>query len=154
MCRSLDLQILPVLMKDLKDILDIEQHVFPDPWSKGMFFQELIHPDSSSLKAVVNQVLVGYAFLRRFIDEWALLNLAVVERWRRRGVATCLLNHILHVAQKEGFTRITLEVNEKNPAAIALYQKFGFQTIGRRPRYYQYNQADALVMELVLAQTG
>jgi ribosomal-protein-alanine N-acetyltransferase len=142
--------IAPVLIKDLEEISDIEGRVFPDPWSKNMFLQELMHPEASSFKAVVDQKLAGYAFLHRILDEWTLLNLAVGERWRRQGIATALLNHILYMAEKKQLSRITLEVNEKNPAAIALYKKFGFQEIGRRAHYYHYNQADALVMELLL----
>ena len=54
--------IAPVLIKDLEEISDIEGRVFPDPWSKNMFLQELMHPEASSFKAVVDQKLAGYAF--------------------------------------------------------------------------------------------
>ena len=117
-----------------------------------MFLEELLHPDANSFKAAVNRELAGYVFLHRILDEWALLNLAVGEPWRRQGIATALLNHMMRLARIKHFYRITLEVSEKNPPAMALYKKFGFHQIGRRPCYYQYNQADALVMELLLSE--
>jgi ribosomal-protein-alanine N-acetyltransferase len=144
--------IAPVLFKDLDHIMEIERRVFPDPWSRNMFLEELLHPDANSFKAIVNQELAGYIFLHRIFDEWALLNLAVGGRWRRQGIATALLNHVVRLARIKHLYRITLEVSEKNQPAIDLYKKFGFQQIGRRPRYYQYNQADALVMELLLGE--
>jgi ribosomal-protein-alanine N-acetyltransferase len=147
---SLPIVIAPILIRDLNEIVAIESRVFPDPWNRNMFLEELLHPHADSFKATVNQNLAGYIFLHRILDEWALLNLAVAEGWRRQGVATALLNHVMRLAKIRRCYRITLEVSEKNPPAIALYKKFGFRQVGRRRGYYQYNQADALVVELLL----
>lgn len=40
---------------------------------------------------------------------------------------------------------ITLEVNEKNLPAIHLYEKYGFEKVGIRKKYYD-NKYDAYIM--------
>jgi ribosomal-protein-alanine N-acetyltransferase len=42
--------------------------------------------------------------------------------------------------------QLTLEVRRSNHAARALYEKFGFKAAGMRPRYYQDNGEDAVIM--------
>jgi ribosomal-protein-alanine N-acetyltransferase len=42
--------------------------------------------------------------------------------------------------------QITLEVRPTNAPAIALYERFGFLAAGTRPRYYQDNGEDAVIM--------
>ena len=41
---------------------------------------------------------------------------------------------------------ITLEVRVSNIAAIGLYEKYGFRSLGTRKGYYQDNNEDALIM--------
>lgn len=41
---------------------------------------------------------------------------------------------------------ITLEVRVSNEAAIGLYEKYGFHSLGTRKGYYQDNNEDALIM--------
>ncbi len=40
----------------------------------------------------------------------------------------------------------TLEVRASNIIAQKLYRRFGFDIVGRRIRYYQNNNEDALIM--------
>ena len=47
---------------------------------------------------------------------------------------------------QEKIKYITLEVRESNVAAISLYDKNGFVSIGERKGYYQDNNEDALIM--------
>ena len=49
-------------------------------------------------------------------------------------------------ARDAGCTRMLLEVRVSNAPAQNLYRKYGFEVIGRRPRYYTDNHEDALVM--------
>ena len=43
---------------------------------------------------------------------------------------------------------MTLEVRVSNDQAIALYEKYGFSEVGRRPRYYSDNHEDAYVLTI------
>jgi ribosomal-protein-alanine N-acetyltransferase len=81
-------------------------------------------------------------------DELHINNLAVLPEWRRRGVASALLRHVLAEGAAGGATRATLEVRASNVPAIALYEGFGFVTRGRRPRYYTNPAEDALILWL------
>jgi [ribosomal protein S18]-alanine N-acetyltransferase len=74
-------------------------------------------------------------------DEIEILNLAVVPRFRRQGVAKALL---LVLPKAEIF----LEVRESNSAARGLYCAVGFREVGLRPGYYQNPVEGAIVMRL------
>ena len=73
-----------------------------------------------------------------------IMNIAVKEDYRRQGIATLLLNHILSLCKQKNLKAINLEVNEENFSAISLYQKFGFKECGRRKQYYD-NKSDAIL---------
>ena len=77
--------------------------------------------------------------------EREILNLAVGPAWRRRGLALRLLTGEL--ARSRGAWH--LEVRESNLAAIALYQRAGFQSFGRRENYYYDPPEAAIVMRMV-----
>lgn len=66
--------------------------------------------------------------------------------YRRQGFAQVLLHRLLVIARQRGLAWATLEVRVSNSAAIALYQRFGFQVAGRRCRYYPDTQEDALIL--------
>jgi ribosomal protein S18 acetylase RimI-like enzyme len=53
-------------------------------------------------------------------------DLAVVPGWRGRGIGRRLLAAVEDLARERGHCKITLEVREDNPAAMALYRRLGF----------------------------
>jgi len=134
---------------DLPQVIAIERRAFPTPWSLAMFVLELSKPSSICLAAVERGrtrtgKLVGYLICSRYSDVWHLMNVAVDPPQRRRGIGAALLEGLLERAgEKESYT---LEVRPSNPTAIALYERFGFQAAGTRPRYYQDTGEDALIM--------
>jgi ribosomal-protein-alanine N-acetyltransferase len=82
------------------------------------------------------------------VDEAHIATLAVHPEYRRQGIGERLLAVALEAAQRKGMQTATLEVRAPNISAQALYQCFGFTVVGCRPRYYQDNQDDALLMSL------
>ena len=82
------------------------------------------------------------------LEEAHITLLAVHPQYHRQGLGQALLCYLLKRASDNGLERATLEVRASNSAAIALYQKFGFKTAGRRRGYYQDNGEDALVLWL------
>jgi ribosomal-protein-alanine N-acetyltransferase len=93
-------------------------------WTEG----EMLVAESQGERA-------AWAIARRVArapDEWELLYLETSQPWRRRGVGEKLLRALLHARPGIWF----LEVRASNAAAIALYQKLGFQESGRRRDYY------------------
>ncbi len=132
---------------DLDAIERIERVSYPTPWSRSMFATELAKPSSLSLGAVdESDVLVGYLVLSRYVDAWHVMNVAVAPEWRRRGVATALLERLLDDTRDDAQRGYTLEVRVSNVGAIALYERFGFRPKGVRRGYYTDNREDALIM--------
>jgi len=139
----------PLGYADLPQLIAIERRAFPTPWSLAMFVLELSKPSSICLAAVEPNStrtgkLVGYLICSRYADVWHLMNIAVDPPLLRRGIGTALLAGLIERAGAgESYT---LEVRPSNPAAIALYERFGFRSAGSRPRYYQDTGEDALIM--------
>jgi ribosomal-protein-alanine acetyltransferase len=80
-------------------------------------------------------------------EEAEILNLAVQVRYRRKGIATELVQHVLEEWQRQDVKRIFLEVRESNLGAINFYHRLGFQKMGWRKKYYTEPEEDALVLE-------
>ena len=80
------------------------------------------------------------------MEEADITNVAVKENARRKGVAGLLLQEAKQIALKEGVMAFTLEVRVSNQAAIRLYEKHGFHSVGRRPGFYEDPKEDALIM--------
>jgi ribosomal-protein-alanine N-acetyltransferase len=90
----------------------------------------------------------GYLIFWVVLDEMHILNLAVHPDHRRRSMARRLLAEGLAQARILGAELAWLEVRPSNFAALGLYKSFGFKEVGRRPRYYDDTQEDALLLTL------
>lgn len=85
-------------------------------------------------------IIVGFMVSRSVAaGEVEILNVAVDPSFRRRGIATALINSITAPG-------VFLEVRESNDIAIAAYGKLGFTEIGRRKDYYDDPVENAIVM--------
>ncbi len=133
---------------DLDAIELIERTAYPTPWSRSMFAGELAKPSSISLGAFdpVDESLVGYLIISRYVDAWHVMNVAVAEPYRRRGIATQMLEELFRTTADDDRRGYTLEVRVSNTSAIALYESLGFSPTGVRRGYYTDNREDALVM--------
>ncbi len=98
--------------------------------------------------------VLGYAGLTVVLDEGYIANVAVWPEYRRRRVASRLLNVFFDFAQAHALRFISLEVRRSNIAAIALYQKFGFIEVGCRRNYYVKPKEDALIMTKYFKEAG
>jgi ribosomal-protein-alanine N-acetyltransferase len=90
--------------------------------------------------------LLGYLVVSRYVDAWHIMNVAVDPRYRRRGIARCLLGELFARTSDTAMRGYTLEVRVSNTGAIRLYEALGFTIRGRRHGYYTDNREDALVM--------
>jgi ribosomal-protein-alanine N-acetyltransferase len=139
------LEIRRLTYADLPQVIAIERRAFPTPWSLAMFVLELSKPSGICLVALNDDRVVGYMVCSRYDIVWHVMNVAVDPVQRRRGIATAMLGHLFAHADKPG-EQYTLEVRTSNDAAIALYERFGFESAGVRPGYYHDNKEDALIM--------
>jgi ribosomal-protein-alanine acetyltransferase len=90
--------------------------------------------------------LAGFLVVRNAADELEILNLAVAEDCRRRGVARMLLAEAMHEGHPLGARSIWLEVRASNEGATRFYEAMGFRVAGRRPKYYRDPDEDALLL--------
>jgi ribosomal-protein-alanine N-acetyltransferase len=129
---------------DLPEVIGIERQCFPTPWSLAMFVLELSKPAGICLALEDEDGLAGYLVCSRFEDVWHLMNVSVDPRRRRMGHAAALIGELLGELGEQA--RLTLEVRPSNASAIALYERYGFLSVGRRKSYYHDNGEDALIM--------
>jgi len=95
---------------------------------------------------VMGETLIGLGCLWAILEEAHITLLAIHPDYRQQGLGQAVLLGLLTTACRRGLERATLEVRVSNGAAIALYEKFGFQTAGRRRRYYTQPEEDALML--------
>jgi [ribosomal protein S18]-alanine N-acetyltransferase len=141
---SIPLEIRRLAYSDLPDVIAVERRAFPSPWSLAMFVLELSKPTSVCVGAISSAELAGYLICSRYHTVWHLMNVAVDLDYRRLGVASQLIEHLLEVAGED--ERYTLEVRVSNTEAIRMYEAFGFRSAGVRRSYYHDNNEDALIM--------
>lgn len=138
---------------DLAAIMRIERAVFPtDAWSEAMMRDELASSHGWYAVLQLGGAVAGYGGLRsiRGATDADVQTLAVDPGARGRGHGRMLLRALLREAADRGVAEVFLEVRADNPVAQSLYRAEGFAPVGRRPRYYQPDDVDALVMRLDL----
>jgi [ribosomal protein S18]-alanine N-acetyltransferase len=139
---------------DFDDVLEIENLVFPYPWTKGNFADSL-HSGYAmfGLRSSLDGELIAYAVVMPVVDELHLLNVAVHAAQQGQGYGRWMLDQLCDYAHDQGHTSLLLEVRVSNSAAIKLYSRYGFAEIGRRKSYYPAangTREDAVVMRLPL----
>lgn len=136
---------------DLDAIMAIEQASFgASAWERGTMQQEIASDWGRYVIAVDEDDdgrTVGYAGLRAVGVEGDVQTIAVAAGARGRGIGRALLAELLAEAARRGVRELFLEVRADNPVARGLYESVGFREIGVRPRYYQPEDVDAVVMK-------
>ncbi len=138
-------------MDDIDATLQIEQSIYPYPWTRGNF-TDALNSGYIGKVAELDNKMVGYAVLMPAEDEAHLLTIGIAAEHQGKGLGSELLRKILDLAQSLKMRRIILEVRPSNMPAIALYRKNGFRKIGLRRGYYPADggREDAIVMERIL----
>jgi ribosomal-protein-alanine acetyltransferase len=138
---------------DLDAIMALERASFPtDAWSEAMMAAEIASPHGRYLVDEEAGRVVGYGGVRAVqgAGDADIQTIAIASDARGRGRGRALLHALLGTAAERGARDVFLEVRADNPTAQALYVSEGFLEIGRRPRYYQPDDVDAVIMKLDL----
>ena len=133
-------------VQDVPAVAKLEAVVFSEPWSENAFSEACNHGDYCYLTALDGERVVGYAGCTIACEDADITNIAVDEEYRRLGIAAQLLRVLKAEAVRRGATTMFLEVRVSNSGAIALYEKEGFATVGRRKGFYRKPDEDAFVM--------
>lgn len=148
----------PLTADDLAEVVEIDRLSFNPPWPASAYRQELeanrlarylvLRRSASSNDSPASGSILGYAGLWVYLGEAHLTTIAVRPEERGKGLGELLLLSCIDLAWRLGAASITLEVRASNGVAQALYQKYGFQEVGRRRAYYAGDREDALLLTL------
>lgn len=140
----------PMTEADLDAVLRIEYAAFSHPWTRGIFLDGLKSYEIWLMFEGSQQV--GHGVVQVIIDEAHLLNITVKPESQGRGLGLRLLEHLMSRAYQLNARECFLELRDSNRAAYRLYERFGFNEIGRRRDYYPVagGREDALVMACTL----
>lgn len=137
----------PMKFVHVDAVAEIENVVYPTPWSKSAFINEVLDNGFAYYFVALNSGnVVGYAGIWLILDEAHVTTLAVCREEQCKGVGTMLLETLIEAAASMGAQRMTLEVRLSNTIAQELYKKYGFISCGTRKNYY--SDEDALIMWL------
>ncbi len=142
----------PLKREDLVVVQQIEQQVYPFPWSNQIFIDTM---EAGGELVVLEraQRMVGYAVQTTAARETQLLNIAISPEEQGRGLGRLLLQWLIEQARKQHSEMLFLEVRLSNRVAQALYESLDFNEIGMRKAYYRVpggKREDALVYALQL----
>lgn len=141
----------PLSGADVPALAAIDAELFgPSAWSAGMIAEELAAP-ARHYVGLDDGGLVGYAGIALGHTS-QVMTIGVLGTHRRRGWGAALLSDLLAAARGVRAREVILEVRAGDPVPQHLYRRFGFRPVGVRPRYYQAEGADALVMSLTLIE--
>ena len=124
-------------------VAELERQNFSDPWPDIAVRGELTNKLALWLVALEDGEVVGYVGSQTVLQEADMMNIAVADSHRRRGIAKMLVEELIR--QLDAY-QLTLEVRASNAPAIALYEALGFQQVGLRKNYYRKPKEDALIL--------
>ncbi|MCP4644985.1 MAG: ribosomal protein S18-alanine N-acetyltransferase [bacterium] len=136
----------PLEEEHLEGLIPIELEAYPEPWTLGMFRDEVRNNRSYFYVVQIDGVTVGYGGFWLVLDEAHITSVTIAEEWRGKGYGRRLTVFLLDAARKAGATLATLEVRMSNQAARDLYLSLGFGPVGVRKGYYPKSNEDAIVM--------
>ena len=114
------------IYKIIKDEFDYD-YKSDNPFTKWIIYE-------------IDNKIVGFINFNYIYDEIELIYIYVDEKYRRKGIASILMNEMIKLNNK----KIILEVRESNLKAISLYEKFNFKKLYIRKKYY--GNEDAIIM--------
>ncbi len=147
-----DFHISDITVRDLPEVIRIEENCFSDPWRRQQFL-DVIWNGFIFWKLTDETMIGGYLVAIPYKDSIHIANIVIVPSLRRQGFARKFLRELHNLATHHKKHYITLEVRCSNKSAIALYESEGYYQFSVKQGYYDGNE-DALlfVQELTHAR--
>jgi ribosomal-protein-alanine N-acetyltransferase len=161
--QAADHRLRPMTVGDLDTVMAIEQQAYAFPWTRGNMTDSLAaghpawlllgEPNQPRRRAERQPVCLGYYVAMQGVDELHLLNITVHPEHQGQGWGRTMLSHLGQLACDLAARQVWLEVRQSNQRARALYERWGFEAVGRRKAYYPAagQREDAVVMRWNLA---
>ena len=125
----------------LDKLYEIEGQCFnQEAFTKRQIAYLLTDYNTIGLVAKVDSEIAGFIISQVEIEDDTLyghiITINVAPNYRRKGIASKMLNETEEILKEKGITECHLEVREDNSAALKLYQNSGYQKISRLEKYY------------------
>ncbi|MEW6054790.1 MAG: ribosomal protein S18-alanine N-acetyltransferase [Nitrospirota bacterium] len=132
--------------EDIPAIWEMEQVSFTSPYTRDFFLDQIYTKHAAGKVAVFEGKVIGYICATFRFHESHILTLAVHPDFRRRNVATALMNEVMAALRAKGCVFLYLKVRVSNTSAQKFYESFGFTAETIRKKYYGNPDEDALLM--------
>lgn len=132
--------------EDADAVAMIEQECFSLPWSKEALLASMAQSYSYFVVAKTEDDIAGYGAIYVVAGEGEIINIAVKGEYRRCGIGEAIVKDLLQEGKKRQAEKVFLEVRESNAAAIALYERCGFEKQGIRKNFYEKPTENAVIM--------
>ena len=140
----------PAVEADLDWLCALEQECFSLPWTRDQLSHQLSGGGKMLPVAELYGERAGYMGLDFVLDEGYVTKDRTAGAFRRRGVASALIDAVIARARELDLSFVTLEARVSNVPARSLYALKGFAEVGIRPGYYEKPAEDAVIMTLFL----
>ncbi len=135
-----------IIESDIAQIAIIESETFSEPWSRSALALLLTEEYPSFCALGENGELIGYLSAQRALDELQIINVAIREPFRGKGLGGLLLEAAEEYCRTREIKSVSLEVRVSNLPALRLYEKHGYRSAGIRRNFYRKPTEDAAVM--------
>lgn len=136
---------------NIKLMRRLNQATFPVSYNEK-FYKDVLEAGELAKLAYYNDVVVGAVCCRiELVDNERrlyIMTLGCLFTYRRLGIGTTMLKHVLDYASKKGIDNIYLHVQINNTGAIEFYKNFGFHIVETKENYYKrIEPSSALVLK-------
>ncbi len=121
---------------DISGIMDIEQSSFPCPWDMETILSCIVFPSFRTWASRLEGRITGYVTAELDSNRLHIVNLAVSDVFRRKGLATDLLRTAEEWGRRLGASISHLEVRVSSLPALTLYEKSGYGRTRFIENYY------------------
>jgi [ribosomal protein S18]-alanine N-acetyltransferase len=136
-----------MIRRDMPEVLAIEQQCFEFPWYEEDFIRCLRQRNCIGMVAEAGERVVGFMVYELHKHRLHILNFAVHEGFRRRGVGSQMARKLVSKLSCDRRSRIMLEIRETNLPAQLFFRAVGFRAVSVLRKFYEDTPEDAYLMQ-------
>jgi ribosomal-protein-alanine N-acetyltransferase len=136
-----------MIRRDMPEVLTTEGESFEFPWLEDDFIRCLRQRNCIGMVAEHEDRVVGFMIYELHKTRIHVLNFAVAESYRHRGVGSQMIAKLISKLSAQRRSRILLEVRETNLAAQIFFRENGFRAVSVLRSYYADTPEDAYLMQ-------
>ena len=136
-----------MIRRDMPEVLAIEREAFEFPWCEDDFIRCLRQRNCIGMVAEYHERVVGFMIYELHKNRLHILNFAVHDQIRRRGIGSQMVRKLLSKLSPQRRNRIMLEIRETNLGAQLFFRDLGFRAISLLRDFYDDTTEDAYLMQ-------